>query len=304
MRIDSNYLPSLNEIFFADKLLQQKRLSSPLLPLEESLLIKCDGQLPGGSYKIRGVENFVAHLDHHDTVQVLSAGNLALATTLRLNQSGIICEAVVPETISATKRDRLEQAGARIQQHPFHYIWELVCRQDLRESVTFLHPFNRHLLAGYGSLLCELQRDGFKHGALVVPYGLGGLAVSIAHAIELFSLDIQLYIAEIEGHAPFTRAMSANQPVTAPVMKGFIEAMGLPAVLDDVYQYLKHRIAGVLTVTEVDVRYEINTIYQQTGLRIEGAAGASLAAAKTLSGPVTALLTGSNLSEAYYLKAA
>jgi threonine dehydratase len=295
-------LPTRSEIEQAAAILRQKNILSSLQTYNPStLLLKTDCTLPGGSYKIRGVEYFASRRSEQGPVQVLSAGNLALAAAIRFKETNTACEALVPQGISQIKRERLEKMGAQVREKPFAEIWEWVHRMDLRQSQQFLHPFNQYLLAGYGSLVPELMQAGFNDGALVVPYGLGGLAMALAHAIEVLNSNIQLYVCEIRGFAPFSRALSAQAVVRGEKLQSFIEAMGTPEVLPDVFAYLRNRIAGVVEVTEAEVREEIRNL-AAFGLRVEGAAGASAAAAKKIrdASRVTALLTGANISEDIY----
>jgi threonine dehydratase len=295
-------LPSLEEINQAEILLNEKRIRSSLIQssTDPHLFLKLDSQLPGGSYKIRGVEFFTKNLScDNKTVEVLSAGNLAIASAMRFNESKIHTTAIVPQGISAIKQERLKQAGACIQEKSFSQIWDLVLDDKLRQSQVFLHPFNKFLLAGYATIISEIKQSGFKQGALVIPYGLGGLALALAQAIEVLNMDLQLYICEIAGFAPFSRALKTLQPIEGPLLKSFIEAMGTPAVINDVFNFLKQRIAGVIIVTEADVKQAIHSAFYEHGLQIEGAAAASLAATRKLTNNknVIAILTGSNISD-------
>jgi threonine dehydratase len=292
-------LPSLDEIKAAYALLKEKNIHSPLKHLEKNIFIKLECQLPNGSYKIRGVEYFAANNDERGPIQVLSAGNLALALGERLKKDNIDCEAIVPEGISLIKREGLKKVGAQIQEKSFDEIWQLVHENTLRQSKKFLHPLNKYLLAGYATIILELQQSNFNHGMLIVPYGLGGLALSLAHAIDLLQSNIKLVICEIAGAAPFSRARMANKPVPGAKLKSFIEAMGTPCVIPDVFLFLNQHVADVIQVTEEEVKQEINLLSRSHNLRIEGAAGASLAAARKLKAPdpILSLLTGANISQ-------
>lgn len=295
-------LPTLAELQAAANLLHERRISSTLIrDAESGVFMKLECQLPGGSYKIRGVENFVKQLPEHiDKVQVLSAGNLALAAALCLGEMGRHCEALVPQGISTAKRQGLEQAGASITERDFAEIWSIVHDDRLRQSQSFMHPFHRALLAGYASIIPELNEMGVRRGMVIVPYGLGGLAAALARAIELLQLDLQLVLCEITDAAPFSRAVHAGTPVSGNRLRSFIEAMGTPAVIPDVFAYLKTRVAKVITVTEQEVKNAIRSAFLTHGLRLEGAAGACYAAAGKLGElqiPLIAILTGANISE-------
>lgn len=289
-------LPNRSDILRAADLLQQKGIFSEI-QRQDNILLKLDAKLPGGSYKIRGVEVFTERCKSKK-VDVLSAGNLALASAISFKKNGIICQALVPEGISDIKREKLESIGADINEKSFTQIWDLVQRNELRHAKNFLHPLNKNLLAGYATIILEMQQAGLDNATLVVPYGLGGLASALANAIEIFKSHIKLVICEIAGHAPFLRARMESQPVVGNKLQSFIEAMGTPVVLEDVFTYLNERIDKIIQVTEEEVKEEIN-LALLLGTRIEGASGAAIAAAKKLSqsAPVVALLTGANISE-------
>src|SRR4029078_3265880 len=110
---------------------------------------------------------FAAHNHFKKEIQVLSAGNLALAAALRLKEDNIQCKAIVPEGISQIKHQGLKKNGASICELPFTEVWNLVHDNNLRQSNSFLHPFNKYLLAGYASIILELQEANFNNGILV-----------------------------------------------------------------------------------------------------------------------------------------
>jgi threonine dehydratase len=78
--------------------------------------------------------------------------------------------------------------------------------------------------------------------------------------------------------------------------------LGTPTVIPDVFAFLKHRVAGVLLVSVSEVEQAIRYAHTELQLRLEGAAGATLAAAQQLSHdePVIALMTGANISDDVY----
>lgn len=288
-------LPTKDNLQAASNLLKEKQFVSPLID-SAGIFLKLDAQLPGGSYKIRGVEFFIHNRKENVArTQVLSAGNLALALALKCS-----CEAIVPEGISEIKRSRLIKEGATVIEKSFNEIWKLVEASELRQSQTFLHPFNKELLAGYGSIIPEL--DWVGESILVVPYGLGGLATALCHAIDVLNSKIKIVLCEITNHDPFTRAKEFGQPHPGNKLKSFIEAMGAPTVVNDIFHYLHDRIFDVVTVSEAEVAQEIIKANQK-GLRLEGAAGAALVAAKKLTStlPIIALMTGANISDDFFI---
>lgn len=274
-----------------------------VLPMQKKpIFLKTECSLPGGSYKIRGVKSYFENTPQLPTsISVLSAGNLALATAIESQAHGISCKAIVPRGISAIKRTKLERAGAQVEEEPFEKIWDLVEDKAVRDRSDFLHPLNPLLLSGYGEIVNELLAQRPDSQGIVVPYGLGGLAMAVVDQFHRLEVKIPVYICEIEGYAPFSRAISTDEPVLGTKLQSFIEAMGTPCVVPEVFNHLKDRVAGTILVSENQVRQAIRDLATDMNIRVEGAAGAAFAAAKVLESQgrqsIVALLTGANISE-------
>ena len=284
--------------------LQTPLLEYPFSDKTPSVLLKLECSLPGGSYKMRGVKSYFKNTRQLPRqICVPSAGNLALATALEASAHGILCKAIVPTGISAIKRNKLRQAGAEITEEPFEKIWDLVLDTTLRTRTDFLHPLNPFLLSGYGEIVDELRVQCPRNHCIVVPYGLGGLAMAVVARLKQLDVKTPVYVCEIEGHAPFYRALAEGKPIPGAKLQSFIEALGTPCVVPKVFEKLKDRIAGSILVNENQVRQAIAELKASMKIRVEGAAGAAFAAAKILRTQthesVVALLTGSNISEEF-----
>lgn len=269
---------------------------------KQSIFLKTECSLPGGSYKIRGVKSYFKNTSQlPSSISVLSAGNLALATAMESRAHGISCKAIVPTGISTVKKTKLEKAGAQVEEEPFERIWDLVVDKAVRGRNDFLHPLNPLLLSGYGEIVDELLVQCTRSQAIVVPYGLGGLAKAVVDRIQQLDMKTPVYLCEIDGHAPFSRAISSGKPVPGSKLQSFIEALGTPCVVPEVFDSLKDRVAGSILVSESQVKRSIAELSANMNLRVEGAAGAAFAAAKILHSrgheSVVALLTGANISE-------
>lgn len=289
-----------NKVLFTYSGLREKGISSPCVEIESDLFLKLELTLPTGSYKIRGAYNFFDN-NSVDSIKVLSAGNLALACAHLSREYNFELTAVVPEKISSIKETKLKELGARLEKKSFEYIWELAESSNLISSTNFLHPLHEDLLCGYSSIVPEAIEQIGNYDNIVIPYGLGGLAASIVRTCKIFNKKISVYLVEIKNHSPFERAKKFNNFHKTEPLTSFIEAMGTPNVLEQVFLEIRSDIKDVITVDESEVRRAIRDLYLKYRIKAEGAAGATYAAARILKkqtkGKTLAILTGSNISD-------
>jgi threonine dehydratase len=266
----------------------------------EFVLLKEELRLTTNSYKIRGVTSFFQSSKKLPR-SIEGAGNLALATAYECKGRAINCTAVVPKGISEVKKKRLLSLGSMLDEREFDEIWDLALQRDMRNSEGFLHPLNLSLITGYGKIAREIHEEMPDCDGLVIPYGLGGLALGIVRELKAISSAIPVFICEISGHAPFSRAQISGKPVRGPKLKSFIEAMGTPEIIPDVFAEIVNQVEDTIVVNEKSVRNGIRALFLGNGIRAEGAAGAAFSAAIELKKrgrckPV-AVLTGGNISD-------
>lgn len=272
-----------------------------------NLFLKAEHTLPGGSYKIRGVREYFEHADSSKkTTKVLSAGNLALATAIESLKRKKLCQALVPIGVSDIKKRKLQEHEAEVIEIPFSDLWNLVNQSPEELGSDYLHPLNSSLLAGYATMALEIREQLPTYESLVVPYGLGGLALSLAYGGSICVAKTKVYVAEIVGHSPLKNSLDEGRPTSSPKLQSFIEALGTPAVLPAVFEKFRTFSPEVILVFEEEVKNGIRELYNDYGLRVEGAAGASYAAAKKVSSlrpeQVVAILTGGNISDDIFEK--
>lgn len=289
------------EYFNAIEILKREGVRSSL-NRQGDVLLKHEPCHPTGSYKFRGTRIFFSDPKNQNlkNLDVLSAGNLALAAAAECARFGIRCRAVVPQGVSQAKKEGLIKLGAEVHELPFEKIWELVESPQKQVEHGFLHPFHPKLLLGYATIAHEILDQERDCDGVVIPYGLGGLTYAIIEGFRLLNSKVPISICEIVGHAPFFRALDADKPVPGEKLKSFIEAMGTPVALPEVFKAIQNRVAQVTLLSETEVRSALIEL-TQSGLPVEGAAAAAFAAAKKHATPskknYIALLTGKNISQ-------
>jgi threonine dehydratase len=301
-------LPSKTQIISAYARFKEEGFGSKMVKTKnENLFLKAESTLLGGSYKIRGVREYFEQIQSsRKAIKVLSAGNLALATAIESSRRTTLCQAVVPIGVSEIKKSRLQDSGAEIMEVPFSDLWDLVNKTPDQLGGEYLHPLNSHLLCGYATMALEIREQLPTYDALVIPYGLGGLALSLAHGCAVEGLKTKIYITEIAGHSPLKMSLEQGRPMPSPKLQSFIEALGTPEVLPSVFEKIQYYSPEVILVSEEETKDGIRELHQDYGLRVEGAAGAAYTAAKKVtsqkSEQVVAILSGGNISDDIFQK--
>lgn len=279
--------------------LSRKLIKSRVIKKSSNFFLKMESEFECGSYKIRGVETFFNLNKSMRNFEVLSAGNLALACALKAKECQVQCTALVPKEISSIKEEKLRAIGASIKKLEYSEIWNLALETDLVHEESFLHPLRNELLLGYGTIINELVNQVDDIEAIVIPYGIGGLALGVTRAIKAMNLDIEVYLCELENHSPFLEKRVGDPLMNSKGYTGFIEAMATPGVIPTVFDELNSVIKDVILVSEKDVKKCIRHIHLEENIIMEGAAGASMAAgtklSKKIDGKVVSIITGKNI---------
>ncbi|MBS1960959.1 MAG: pyridoxal-phosphate dependent enzyme [Bdellovibrionales bacterium] len=259
---------------------------TPLLPLGTGIYAKAESLQTRGSYKIRGLANVFRRrgLDaFRGGVSSVSAGNLGQSLAYLAAEFALPCRIEVPDSAPRVKKDAIRALGAELVERPFSEIWARVLEPS--RDPSFVHPcFDEDLRAGYASIAEEMLSDEPRLDAIVVPYGLGGLCLGIATALERIAPGVRVYSADVVPEGKSSLA----------------DAIGTPARVPEIHRQVSPLLAGCVAVREAAVADSIRRLYRDFGLPVEGAAAVAYAAAERLrkeNGPekIGCLLTGRNI---------
>jgi threonine dehydratase len=137
--------------------------------------------------------------------------------------------------------------------------------------------------------------------AVLVPYGGGGLSCGIAAAIRSSRPDIPVYGCEVETAAPLRAAFEAGHPVDSPRTPTFVDGIGAPTVLPEMWPAARRLLAGSVVVTLAEVEAAIRLLAERAAVIAEGAGATSVAAGlKRLGGHgrVVCVVSGGNIDRA------
>jgi threonine dehydratase len=305
--------PELDSLTLVDIQDARRRLDgvvtrTPLIRLDDGglgeMYLKLENLQPIRSFKIRGSANAIAMLDAGELkagVYTASAGNMAQGVAWNARRLGIPCTVVVPDSAPHTKLAAIQRLGAETIAVPYDEWWNVVVshRYPQLEPAHFIHPVSDgSVMAGNGTVGLEILEDLPDVNVVLVPFGGGGLSCGIATAMRSLRPEVRVYGCEVETAAPLAAALAAGGPVPCARTATFVDGIGGPAVLPEMWPLASRLLAGSLVVSLAEVAAAIRHLVERTAMVAEGAAGAAVAAGlKGLAGPgpYVAVVSGGNI---------
>jgi threonine dehydratase len=259
---------------------------TPLIPLEgvDGIQLKLETLQPVRSFKVRGATNALALLSEEELaagVYTASAGNMAQGLAWAAQQRGVPCTVIVPDGAPRTKLDAVRRLNAEAVSLPYLEWWNILAthRYAPLEPARFIHPVSDvSVMAGNGTIGLEILEDMPDVEEVLVPFGGGGLSGGIAAAVRAERPEISVYGCEVETAAPLRAALAAGKPVEAPRTPTFVDGIGGPVVLAEMWPVASRLLAGSLVVSLGEVESAIRLLAERTAIVAEGAGAASVAA--------------------------
>ena len=283
---------------------------TPLLRLEAGagpeVWLKLENLQPIGSFKLRGASNAMAVAGPASLergVWTASAGNMAQGVAWQARRLGIPCRVVAPDYAPATKLAALERLGAGVVKVPFQEWFEILATRTFRGMEgLFIHPVSDPaVIAGNGTIGLEILDDLPEVDAIVIPYGGGGLSTGIASAVRALRPVTRLYACEVETAAPLAASLAAGEPQRIDYRRSFVDGIGGPFVLEDMWPLVRRLLDGSLVVSIAEVAAAVRTLVERARVVAEGAGAAPVAAAlagRAGAGRIACVVSGGNLDAA------
>jgi threonine dehydratase len=265
--------------------------------------LKLENLQPIGSFKLRGASNAMlaaprAALERG--VWTASAGNMAQGVAWQARRMGVPCTVVAPDHAPAVKLEGVERLGARVVRIPFDAWFQILATHSYPGlEGFFVHPVSdAAVIAGNGTIGLEIMDQLPQVDAIVVPYGGGGLSSGIATAVRSVAPGVQVYASEVETAAPLAASLVAGKPVRVPYQASFVDGIGSPFVLDEMWPLVRQLLAGSLVCSLEEVAAAVRLLVERNRVVAEGAGASSVAAAlagRAGTGRVVCVVSGGNL---------
>jgi threonine dehydratase len=286
---DAPHAIALADIRRAADTIRGQVLVTPLVPaprLSEltgaTVTVKHENMQPTGSFKERGALNKLASLDAAQRargVVAMSAGNHAQAVAYHARRLGIPATIVMPVGTPLVKAENTRAHGARVVLFGDTLFESAMRAAELvqREGLVLVHPYDDPLImAGQGTIGCEMLDAAPDLDDLVVPIGGGGLIAGIAIAARAIRPAIRIIGVEAALYPSFTNALNGgNAPIGGATLAEGIAVktpgnLTLPVVRD--------LVAEIVLVDEPQIERAVNAYATLNRTMAEGAGAAGLAA--------------------------
>ena len=228
---------------------------------------------------------------------------MALGVAWEARRLAIACTVIAPDHAPEAKLGPLRRLGARVEKIPFaDWFRILATHQHPGMDGFFVHPVSDPaVMAGNGTIGLEILEDLPDVDAIVVPYGGGGLSCGIASAVRAVRPDTKIFAAEVDTSAALSAALAAGAPTKIEYRKSFVDGIGSPFVLDDMWPLAQRLLSGSLVSPLAEVASAVRLLVERNHVVAEGAGAASVAAAlagKAGGGRIACVVSGGNIDPA------
>jgi threonine dehydratase len=264
-----------------------------------------------GSFKFRAAYSVASNVSQ-DHIITASSGNFGQAIAYACSLFGKRCTVVMPTTapkvkvdavreygaevdlVDVGKKGRLERLGELAKQYPAAYV-----------ASPYDDPF---VIDGNAGLATELFALGLELDFIIAPIGGGGLTSGLVKAVKRSGSKTQVLAAEPLLANDAAESFRAGHLVSKPD-EGATIADGARVLRmgDRNWEILSHGLAGVIEVTEEQIKEGVRLLFALANLKAEPtgalALGAVLAEPKRFKGKrVCCVISGGNADPAQYAK--
>jgi threonine dehydratase len=259
-----------------------------------------------GSFKLRGAGNAMLLAGPRALaggVYTASAGNMAQGVAWFARRLGVPACAVVPDHAPEAKLAAIRRLGASIVAVPFvEWMRVLEARRHAGLSGYFIHPVsNPAVMAGNGTIGLEILEDLPDVDTVLIPFGGGGLSTGIASALRALRPEVRILACEVETAAPLAAALATGAPREIRYTPSFVDGIGAPFVLAEMWPRLAGLLDGSLVMTLAEVAAAIRVLVERNHVVAEGAGATPVAAAlsgKAGGGKIVCVVSGGNIDAA------
>ncbi|MDX1396584.1 MAG: threonine/serine dehydratase, partial [Gemmatimonadota bacterium] len=238
----------------------------------------------GGSYKVRGPLNVIAHLSDEERARGIicsSAGNHAQGVAIAARMYGIDAIVLMAENATKSKIAATEGYGARVVLHG--QIWDEANERALElveeHGYTYVHPFDDpRLIAGQGTLGMEILEDWPEVEVAVIPIGGGGLISGNSMSLRAFKPDIRVFGVESSGAPAMKRSVETGEIVTLDEANTIIDGLRVKRVGDNTASVVSRFVEEVVTLPDEQIFDALLWLMTRAKLVVEGAAAAPVGA--------------------------
>ena len=267
--------------------------------------LKLEHLQAAGSFKARGMLNrLLANPIPAAGVIVASGGNAGIATAAAAKRLGVRCEVFVPSVCSPAKQARLRELGAQVvvSGEVYAQALEASLERQRGSGALLTHAYDQpEVVAGAGTIACEIEAQGGRPDSILVSVGGGGLIAGIA---TWFRREARVVALEPELAPTLFAARRAGAPVDVPVSGLAADSLGARRIGAIAWEVTQREVPDALVLPDAAIRDAQLVLWREFKLAVEPAAALGLAALRSgayvagASENVCLVLCGANLDPA------
>jgi threonine dehydratase len=279
----------------------------PALAAGRRLLLKREDAHELGAFKWRGA---LPSLERYrdagaSAVVTASTGNHGAATAWAAQRTGLRAIVYVPEIASRAKLDLLESLGAELRQGgaDVDEAKDAARAHAERDGLPFFEDGAEPAqFEGYAAIGRELADQlGERPALTVVPVGNGALLIGVARGL---GGDGALGVVS-KGAPVMALSVAAGRPVECGPPATFADGLAVRVAVPLAVEELVELETPFVSVSERAIARAVGD-FAAAGIRVEGSAGAALAAIDVIEppdGPVVLIVTGHNIDDELHRRA-
>src|SRR3984957_17501268 len=251
------------------------------------VFLKAENLQRMGAFKFRGAYNRLVQLHpaaRARGVVAFSSGNHAQGVALAAKLLGIPATIVMPTDAPAAKLAATRGYGAEVVLYDRFTMnrAEIAHALAAERGATLVPPYDDPaIIAGAGTTALELIEDVGPLDVLLVCSGGGGLLPGCALAATALAPGIAIYGVEPAAGDDWVQSLARNERVTIPVPDTIADGLQTQSPGALTFPIVQALCAGVVTVTDDELRAAMRFAFERLKLVIEPSGAAGLAAALT-----------------------
>ena len=282
---------SISDIQDARKLLKGIINPTPIIPdgklsaeIGTSTFLKAECLQKGGSFKVRGAYNKISKLTEEEKARgviTASAGNHAQGVALAAKLQNAKATIILPEFAPLTKVIATKALGAEVILKGDSFDAAVAYSRELGEEKGFVyvHAFDDPLIvAGQGSVGCEIIEDLPNVTVIVVPIGGGGIASGTAIAAKSLKPNVRVIGVQAANVASMNPSLDAGEPIEVSARPTIADGIAIKRPGAVTLPLIKQFIDEVVEVTEEEIAAGIYHCVLNAHIVAEGAGAAGVAA--------------------------
>ena len=269
------------------------------------VFVKCENLQRTGSFKIRGAYNRISRLDEAERqagVVAASAGNHAQGVALAASLTKTPATVFMPAAASLPKVEATKRYGAEVvlTGKDFGAAYDAAVEFSRERGSVFVHPYDHpHIIAGQGTVGCEIAEQLEDFRTAVVPVGGGGLISGVSAALRALKDPLRIVGVQAAGAASYPPSLEQNHPVALEHMSTIADGIAANCPGDLTFAHVSSLVDDIVCVSDEAIAEALVLAAERMKLVLEPAGAAGVAAAMQEAGdlepPVVVVLSGGNI---------